>query len=90
MHPILFESGGLPIYSYGVLLFIVDFRQFAETPRDHPTQLYDAAAELLILVFLLVTERKGRPDAGRTFRSYLLLYGISRFVDEAVKSLYAA
>ncbi|MEO6212946.1 MAG: prolipoprotein diacylglyceryl transferase [Vicinamibacterales bacterium] len=48
----------------------------------HPTQLYEAAAELLILVFLLVTERKGRPFAGRTFWGYLCLYGISRFIIE--------
>ena len=48
----------------------------------HPTQLYEAGAELLILVLLLVTERKGRPFPGRTFWSYMLLYGISRFVIE--------
>ena len=48
----------------------------------HPTQLYDAGAELLILVFLLVFERKGRPFAGRTFWLYMLLYAISRFVVE--------
>ena len=48
----------------------------------HPTQLYEAGAELLILLFLLVTERRGRPFAGRTFWSYLLLYAISRFVIE--------
>ena len=48
----------------------------------HPTQLYEAGAELLILVLLLVTERKGRPFAGRTFWLYMLLYGISRFIIE--------
>ena len=48
----------------------------------HPTQLYDAGAELLILGVLLFTERKGRPFAGRTFWLYLLLYGISRFIIE--------
>ena len=48
----------------------------------HPTQLYEAGAELLILVFLLVTERRGRPFPGRTFWSYMLLYGISRFIIE--------
>ena len=30
----------------------------------HPTQIYEAGAELLILIFLLVTERKGRPYPG--------------------------
>ena len=48
----------------------------------HPTQLYEAGAEFLILVFLLVTERRGRPFPGRTFWGYLLLYGISRFIIE--------
>jgi phosphatidylglycerol---prolipoprotein diacylglyceryl transferase len=48
----------------------------------HPTQLYEAGAELLILAILLATERKGRPFPGRTFWGYMLLYGISRFVIE--------
>src|SRR3989442_9392592 len=48
----------------------------------HPTQLYEAGAELLILIVLLVTERKGRPYAGRTFWLYMLLYSISRFIIE--------
>lgn len=48
----------------------------------HPTQLYDAGAELLIMVLLLATERRGRPFAGRTFWLYVLLYGVSRFVVE--------
>jgi phosphatidylglycerol---prolipoprotein diacylglyceryl transferase len=48
----------------------------------HPTQLYEAGAEALILAFLLVFERRGRPFPGRTFWSYLLLYGISRFIIE--------
>ena len=48
----------------------------------HPTQLYEAGAELLILLFLIATERKGRPFPGRTFWGYMLLYGISRFIIE--------
>ena len=48
----------------------------------HPTQLYEAGAELLILLFLLFTERRGRPFAGRTFWFYMLLYAISRFIIE--------
>src|SRR5687767_1101395 len=48
----------------------------------HPTQLYEAGAELLILGLLLATERKGRPFPGRTFWGYMLLYGISRFIIE--------
>jgi phosphatidylglycerol:prolipoprotein diacylglycerol transferase len=48
----------------------------------HPTQLYDAGAELLILGLLLATERKGRPFSGRTFWLYMALYGVSRFIIE--------
>ena len=48
----------------------------------HPTQLYEAGAEFLILIVLLLTERKGRPFAGRTFWLYMLLYAISRFIIE--------
>jgi phosphatidylglycerol:prolipoprotein diacylglycerol transferase len=48
----------------------------------HPTQLYEAGAELLILILLLVTEKKGRPFPGRTFWGYMFLYGISRFIIE--------
>jgi phosphatidylglycerol:prolipoprotein diacylglycerol transferase len=48
----------------------------------HPTQLYEAGAELLILGLLLATENKGRPFPGRTFWSYMFLYGVSRFIIE--------
>ena len=48
----------------------------------HPTQIYEAGAELLILVILLATERRGRPFAGRTFWAYMLLYAISRYLVE--------
>lgn len=48
----------------------------------HPTQLYEAAAELVILGVLLATERRGHRFAGRTFWTYLLLYALSRYVIE--------
>ncbi len=48
----------------------------------HPTQLYEAGTELIILLLLLAAERKGRPFPGRTFWGYLLLYAISRFAIE--------
>jgi phosphatidylglycerol:prolipoprotein diacylglycerol transferase len=48
----------------------------------HPTQPYEAGAELLILILLLTTEKRGRPFAGRTFWSYMFLYGVSRFIVE--------
>jgi phosphatidylglycerol:prolipoprotein diacylglycerol transferase len=60
-------------------------RENVGTPLDqplHPTQIYEAGAEALILLVLLWTERKGRPFAGRTFWLYMLLYAISRFVIE--------
>jgi phosphatidylglycerol:prolipoprotein diacylglycerol transferase len=48
----------------------------------HPTQVYEAGAELLILGILLATERRGRPFPGRTFWLYMLLYAISRYIVE--------
>jgi phosphatidylglycerol:prolipoprotein diacylglycerol transferase len=48
----------------------------------HPTQLYEAGAELLILIVLLTTEKRGRIFEGRTFWLYMLLYAVSRFVIE--------
>jgi phosphatidylglycerol:prolipoprotein diacylglycerol transferase len=48
----------------------------------HPTQLYESGAELLILIGLLLFEKKGRPFPGRTFWAYMLVYAISRFVIE--------
>jgi phosphatidylglycerol:prolipoprotein diacylglycerol transferase len=52
----------------------------------HPTQLYDAGAELLILIFLLVFERRGRPYPGRTWWLYMLLYAIARFIVEIFRA----
>jgi phosphatidylglycerol:prolipoprotein diacylglycerol transferase len=48
----------------------------------HPTQLYEAGAEALILVLLLATESRGKRYPGRTFWLYMLLYAISRFIIE--------
>lgn len=48
----------------------------------HPTQIYEAGAELLILVLLLATERRGRPFAGRTFWTFMFLYAVSRYIIE--------
>jgi phosphatidylglycerol---prolipoprotein diacylglyceryl transferase len=48
----------------------------------HPTQVYEAGAEALILLVLLGTESRGRPYPGRTFWLYILLYSISRYVIE--------
>ena len=48
----------------------------------HPTQLYEAGAEALILGLLLATESRGRLFAGRTFWLYMLLYAVSRYLVE--------
>ncbi len=49
----------------------------------HPTQLYEMGAELAILFFLLWLERgRGRNFPGRTFWSYTLLYGLTRYTIE--------
>jgi phosphatidylglycerol:prolipoprotein diacylglycerol transferase len=48
----------------------------------HPTQLYEAGAEAIILAVLLLSEMRGKKFAGRTFWLYMLLYAISRFIIE--------
>jgi phosphatidylglycerol---prolipoprotein diacylglyceryl transferase len=49
----------------------------------HPTQLYETLAETAILLFLLWLERtRTRTFAGRTFWTYILLYGLSRYIIE--------
>ena len=48
----------------------------------HPTQVYESAAGLIILLLLLVLERRGRAFPGRTFWLFVLLYSVSRFVIE--------
>jgi phosphatidylglycerol:prolipoprotein diacylglycerol transferase len=63
-------------------------RENAGTPLHeplHPTQLYDAGGELIILAALLILERRSRGFAGRTFWLYILLYAISRFIVEAYR-----
>jgi phosphatidylglycerol:prolipoprotein diacylglycerol transferase len=48
----------------------------------HPTQLYESAAGLFILVTLLVLEKRGRSFHGRTFWIFVLLYAVLRFCIE--------
>src|SRR6478672_10056190 len=48
----------------------------------HPTQLYEAGAEALILIALLATESRGRRFPGRTFWLYMLMYAVSRYLIE--------
>ncbi len=47
----------------------------------HPTQLYSAASNFLIAMFLLTIRRKMKFD-GQLFWIYILLYGIIRFILE--------
>src|SRR5438552_758292 len=81
MHPRLFEFGPITVYTYGVLLAAATAGTTLGVPL-HPTQIYEAGADFLILMLLLATERKGRPYPGRTFWLYMLLYAISRFIIE--------
>ena len=48
----------------------------------HPTQLYESVAGLVILVALLLLEKRPGHFAGRTFWSFALLYGVLRFIIE--------
>ncbi len=48
----------------------------------HPTQLYESLAGLVILIALLVLEKRGRSFPGRTFWQFVLMYAVSRFIIE--------
>jgi phosphatidylglycerol:prolipoprotein diacylglycerol transferase len=51
----------------------------------HPTQLYEAAYNLLLFGVLLVFYLRRRPPAGRVFALYLLLYPPFRFLIEFIR-----
>src|SRR5688500_4675059 len=53
--------------------------------RVHPTQLYEAAAALIMFVITLRMNRRPHP-AGRTFGVFLILLGIERFLVEIVRA----
>ncbi len=48
----------------------------------HPTQLYESLAGLVILITLLLIEKRGRSFPGRTFWQFVLMYAVSRFIIE--------
>lgn len=48
----------------------------------HPTQLYESAAGLVILLLLLALEKRPGNFAGRTTWSFVFLYAVSRFIIE--------
>ncbi len=54
-------------------------------PR-HPTQLYEAAYNIIIFLILLFLSRKERKE-GQLFGIFVILYGISRFSVEFIKDL---
>ncbi len=77
---------GKPTHAWWAITFTDAFTgDYVGTPLGtplHPTQLYEVAAELAILGFLLWLERRSRNFPGRTFWSYILLYGVSRYAIE--------
>ena len=48
----------------------------------HPTQLYESAAGLVILLILLALEKRPNSYPGRTFWSFVGLYAVLRFIIE--------
>lgn len=52
----------------------------------HPTQLYEAGVELVLCVVLLVAHLRWRRFAGQTFGTYVLLYGVARFILEEFRA----
>ena len=48
----------------------------------HPTQLYESGAGLVILIALLLLEKRPGHFAGRTFWSFAFLYAVLRFIIE--------
>src|SRR5437016_4929871 len=53
--------------------------------RVHPTQLYESAASLVILLILLAASRRPHPK-GRIFGLFFILMGIERFLVEIVRA----
>jgi len=67
---------------WGVIFTDAFTSSYVGTPLHvalHPVQLYESAAEIVILALLLLLERRSRGFAGRTFWTYVLLYGVVRF-----------
>jgi prolipoprotein diacylglyceryl transferase len=55
------------------------------TPPLHPTQLYEAAGELLIFAVLLALRPRVRDRAGALFLAYVALYAPLRFLVEVFR-----
>jgi len=75
----------------------VAFEQYARaglspsafTPRLHPTQLYEAAGELVIFTLLLALRGRARSRPGALLLGYLGLYALLRFIVEIFRGDYA-
>jgi len=52
----------------------------------HPTQLYESLAELLICGLLLLLYFRARRFAGQVFLTYVLVYGVARFLLEELRA----
>ena len=61
----------------------------AFTPRLHPTQLYEAAGEMVIFTLLLALRGRARSRPGALLLGYLGLYALLRFVVEIFRGDYA-
>jgi phosphatidylglycerol:prolipoprotein diacylglycerol transferase len=69
---------GKPV-SWGIVIPTVD-----KLPR-HPTQLYEAAAGVLLFFVLLLYEKKVQKAKGELILLYIALYGITRFLIELIR-----
>jgi phosphatidylglycerol:prolipoprotein diacylglycerol transferase len=59
------------------------------TPALYPTQLYEAAGELLIFALLIMTRRRAAQRPGTLFLLYATLYGLLRFAVELFRGDFA-
>src|SRR5438067_427787 len=94
MYPRLLELGPVTVYTYGVLLaaaYLLGLRLAMARAKQRgldATRVLDLGIYIIISalvgakLLLLITERRGRPFAGRTFWLYMLLYSITRFIIE--------
>jgi phosphatidylglycerol:prolipoprotein diacylglycerol transferase len=70
--------------SWGITFSNPYSRQIAGVPLGvslHPTQLYEAGAEILIFLILLFLTKRKRFD-GQIFWTYVALYAVARFIIE--------
>ncbi len=60
---------------------------YLDSPTFHPTFLYEALWNFLIVVpVILFLERKGKLAKGARFPVYMILYGMVRFLTELIRT----